>query len=169
MKPALVPLSTAVALLFSLSAPAAEPVPDGFQAAKFGMTRAEVLKAIPGAEEGGNGSLSVEKKIVGIAADVSFLFERNGRFQTASIEFETRGGGFVEFRRVRDALTRKYGEPTEKYEDVFHAIYTWGTHDKNYIYLEWARADTGNKLALLYRGDLRLINPEVAKAEENDL
>lgn len=88
--------------------------PEGFQSAKWGMTVAEVRKAIPKAQLVDDKGLFVRGETAGIKTDTYFLFV-DGRLASVGVqsrEVHLSASQYVaDYKRLRALLLKKYGAP----------------------------------------------------------
>jgi hypothetical protein len=120
---------TALALLLATTALAQDPVPSGgWRGARFGMTPAEVVAALPGEAV----LLSPEVKLAdgnavavgidgmaweGLTFDVRFVFAK-GRLALVSLRTPQKKYVDAEaYVKLRDALTSQWGPPLEETKD----------------------------------------------------
>lgn len=126
-------LIAAVPVLFATAALAQVPEaqdPDGWRAAKWGMTEAEVLSAFPGEVErlkkperlvnGPNCTLGIPTyRIQSMEYGVMFGFDEQGGLSLVRIAPSDEGvPHLAAFGVLENLLTEKYGKPTSTKDDV---------------------------------------------------
>lgn len=90
---------------------------EGFQAARWGMTKAEVRKLFPGArqQKHGDDALAISKtQVADRMASVVFFFVMD-RLASVVVSFEVAASNDVtsKFDRLVELLKKKYGEPAD--------------------------------------------------------
>lgn len=124
-------------LLALLAVPAckkADPVPNGFMGARFGMTREEVKQAVPSAVEHADYLALTSVEYAGLPARVAFTFrgsnlKRTDRLQYIFVEFTKKGGGFDQYQETKARLTKEFGKPVRESSDMLARRTIWGGYE----------------------------------------
>lgn len=121
-------LLLALALLV-LPACKKEAIPNGFKGARFGMTRDELKKAVPGATEQGDFFSLTGVEYAGQRARVAFVFKGSDTLQYIFFEFTKKGGGFDQFEETKARLTPEFGKPFREDSTMAAWRAVWGGYE----------------------------------------
>lgn len=122
-------LALVVSVLFVWPASAAEPLSaEGFQSLRWGMSRAQAKKALPGAKPLGKEDLRWSLTIAGHAATVEGAFA-DDRLAVISVIFEA--GLFDELAEI---LKKKYPEPPDATNDG--ELWFWAPDSQVVLYFK---------------------------------
>jgi hypothetical protein len=106
-----------------------DPIPNGFKGAKFGMTREELKKTVPGATEHSDyfGLTGVEYE--GLPARVGLVFKGTDKLQYVFFEFTKEGGGFDQYEETKKRLTKEFGKPVREESNMLARRTIWGGYE----------------------------------------